>query len=79
MFSSVLSAAVVGVSCIPIQIEADVSNGLPMFSMVGYLSARVKEAQDRVRTALKNTGFQFPAKNHRQSFPGRYPQRGNRV
>lgn len=62
MFSSVLSAAVVGVSCIPIQIEADVSNGLPMFSMVGYLSARVKEAQDRVRTALKNTGFQFPAK-----------------
>lgn len=62
MFSSVLSAAVVGVSCIPIQIEADVSNGLPMFSMVGYLSARVKEAQDRVRTALRNTGFSFPAR-----------------
>lgn len=33
-----------------------------MFSMVGYLSARVKEAQERVRTALRNTGFAFPAR-----------------
>ena len=62
MFSSVLSATVAGVDCIPITIEADVSQGLPMFSMVGYLSARVKEAQERVRTALRNTGFAFPAR-----------------
>lgn len=62
MFSSVLSAAILGVSCVPVQVEADVSNGLPSFSMVGYLSARVKEAQDRVWTALRNTGFAFPAK-----------------
>ena len=62
MFSSVLSATVAGVDCIPIKIEADVSQGLPMFSMVGYLSARVKEAQERVRTALRNTGFAFPAR-----------------
>lgn len=62
MFSSVLSATVAGVDCIPIEIEADVSQGLPMFSMVGYLSARVKEAQERVRTALRNTGFSFPAR-----------------
>lgn len=62
MFSSVFSAAISGVSCVPVRVEADVSNGLPAFSMVGYLSARVKEAQDRVRTALRNTGFAFPAK-----------------
>ena len=60
MFSSVLSATVAGVDCIPITIEADVSQGLPMFSMVGYLSARVKEAQERVRTALRNTGLLQP-------------------
>lgn len=62
MFSSVCSAAISGISCVPIQVEADVSNGLPMFSMVGYLSSRVKEAQERVWTGLRNTGFSFPAK-----------------
>lgn len=62
MFSSVLSAVISGVSCVPVEVEADVSNGLPVFSMVGYLSSRVKEAQDRVWTALRNTGFSFPAK-----------------
>ena len=35
------------------QVEADVSDGMPQFTMVGYVSAQVKEAQDRVRTALK--------------------------
>lgn len=62
MFGSVWSAAVSGVSCVPVRVEADVSSGLPVFSMVGYLSARVREAQDRVWTALRNAGFQFPAK-----------------
>ena len=62
MFSSIISAVISGVSCIPVKVEADVSNGLPLFSMVGYLSSRVKEAQERVRTALKNTGFSFPAR-----------------
>ena len=48
MFSSIISAVISGVSCIPVKVEADVSNGLPLFSMVGYLSSRVKEAQERV-------------------------------
>lgn len=63
MFRKVMSATILGVSCIPIQVEADVRNGLPGFSMVGYLSSRVKEAQERVCTALKNSGFFFPAKH----------------
>ena len=36
---------------IPVQVEADVSDGMPQFTMVGYVSAQVKEAQDRVRYA----------------------------
>ena len=62
MFASVLSAAILGVEVCPVQVEADVSNGLPSFIMVGFPSAQVKEAQERVRTALKNNGYQFPPK-----------------
>ena len=44
------------------QVEADVSDGLPCFTMVGFPSTQVKEAQDRVRTALKNNGISLPPK-----------------
>ena len=62
MFSSILSAAIMGVEAIPIQVEADVSDGLPMWQMVGYVSSQVKETQDRVRTALRNSGIALPPK-----------------
>ena len=62
MFASVLSAAIMGVEVRPVKVEADVSNGLPSFVMVGFPSTQVKEAQDRVRTAFKNNGFNFPPK-----------------
>ena len=62
MYSKVHSVGIVGVEGVPILVEADVSDGLPGFSMVGYLSSQVKEAQDRVKTALKNSGFRLPAK-----------------
>ncbi len=62
MFSSVYSAAILGMEALPVQVEADVSDGLPMFSMVGYVNSQVKETQDRVRTALHNKGLGFPAK-----------------
>ena len=61
-FSTVLSAVIQGLHVEMIQVEADVSNGLPAFHMVGYLSSEVKEASERVRTAMKNSGFQIPAK-----------------
>lgn len=57
MFSKVSSAALYGIESRIISIEADVGEGLPGFSMVGYLSSEVREAQERVRTALKNSGF----------------------
>lgn len=62
MFSSVISAAICGLSVQAVQVEADVSNGLPAFSIVGYASSQVKEAQERVRTALKNSGLSLPPK-----------------
>ena len=62
MYSNVLSAAISGVEGVAVLVEADVSNGLPMFSMVGFLSSRVREAQERVWTALRNTGLSFPPK-----------------
>ena len=61
-FSTVLSAAIEGLKVEFVQVEADVSNGLPVFHMVGYLSSEVKEAGERVRTAIKNSGFDYPAK-----------------
>lgn len=62
MFSSVGSAAILGMEVVPVQVEADVSDGLPMFAMVGYVNSQVKETQDRVRTALHNEKFRLPAK-----------------
>lgn len=45
-----------------IQVEADVSDGLPSFTMVGFPSAQVREAQERVRTAFKNNRLSLPPK-----------------
>ena len=62
MFASVLSAAISGMEVCQVQVEADVSDGLPCFTMVGFPSMQVKEAQDRVRTALRNNGICLPPK-----------------
>lgn len=60
MVTKVLSGIVRGIESFPVYVETDISNGLPMFELVGYLSAEVKEARERVRTALKNNGFLLP-------------------
>ena len=62
MFASVLSAVILGMEVYPVQVEADISSGLPSFTMVGFPSAQVKEAQDRVRTALRNNEILLPPK-----------------
>ena len=62
MFSKVKSCVLRGIDGTEIVVEADISDGLPTFTMVGYLSSSVKEASERVRTALKNSGFTFPPK-----------------
>lgn len=62
MYSKVLCATVSGINGILTYVEADSSNGLPNFYMSGNLSSSVKEAGDRVRTALKNSQVEIPAK-----------------
>ena len=62
MFSKAFSAAVHGIEGFIVSVEADVSDGLPLFDMVGYLGSEVKEARERVRVALKNSGYRLPAK-----------------
>ncbi len=59
MFGKVQSAAITGIESHMVSVEADVSDGLPGFSMVGYLASEVREAQDRVRTALRNSGYRL--------------------
>jgi magnesium chelatase family protein len=51
---------VFGVEAYPVHVEVDVSFGLPQFSMVGLPDATVRESRDRVRSAIKNSGFEFP-------------------
>ncbi len=60
MFSKVNSAGLHGMEGYLVQVEADAGDGLPSFVMVGYLASEVKEAGDRVRTAIKNSGFRLP-------------------
>ena len=62
MYSTVYSAAIDGMNAELIKAEADISNGLPVFQMVGYLSSEVKEAKERVRAAIKNSGYSLEPK-----------------
>ena len=56
LYSLVTTSIIQGIKSIPVYVEADVSDGMPLFEMVGSLSPEVKESKERVRTALKNTG-----------------------
>ena len=60
MLANVRSAAVIGVEAFPVYVEVDVSFGLPIFTMVGLPDASVRESRDRVRSAIRNSGFEFP-------------------
>lgn len=62
MYRQVLSGTLHGVEGTLITVEADVSEGLPVFNMVGFLASEVREASDRVKTALKNAGYLVPPK-----------------
>ena len=62
MYSLVTTSIIQGIKSIPVYVEADVSDGMPLFEMVGSLSPEVKESKERVRTALKNTGYILPPK-----------------
>jgi magnesium chelatase family protein len=54
------SAAVIGIDATRVQVEVDVSLGIPHFNLVGLPDASVRESRDRVRAAIKNSGYEFP-------------------
>jgi magnesium chelatase family protein len=58
--SKVFSCAVVGLDGALVEVEVDIASGLPFFAIVGLPDTAVQEAKERVRSAIKNSGFQFP-------------------
>jgi magnesium chelatase family protein len=60
MLARLTAAAVFGVDAIAVSVEVDVSPGLPGVTMVGLPDATVRESRDRVRSAIRNSGFPFP-------------------
>jgi magnesium chelatase family protein len=60
MLASVMSATLVGLDALPVAVEVDVGQGLPSFSIVGLPDAAVQEARERVRSAIRNSGFDMP-------------------
>ena len=58
----VYSRALAGMDAPPVTVEAHLANGLPNFTIVGLPEAEVREAKDRVRAALQNARFEFPAR-----------------
>ena len=60
MVPKVRSMGLYGMDAFLVEIEADLSTGLPSFDVVGLPDASVKESRDRIRASFKNTGFDFP-------------------
>ncbi len=60
LLAKVCSCAVTGIDGFSVEVEVDISNGLPAFHMVGLAEVSVKESKDRVKTAIKNSGYSFP-------------------
>src|SRR3712207_5954208 len=56
------SLSLFGIDAVPVEVEVDVSAGLPGFSIVGLPDAAVQEARERVRAAISNSGYKFPTK-----------------
>ena len=61
MLASVLSSALSGVDAFPVEVEVDCGGGAPSFRMVGLPEASVREAFDRIKSAIRNSGYSFPA------------------
>src|SRR4029079_3040275 len=60
MLACVRSAAVFGIDASPVSSEGDITHGLPGLTIVGLPDASVRESRDRIRSAVRNSGFEFP-------------------
>ncbi len=61
MLAKVLSSAVMGIDAYVVEVEVDISQGLPSFSTVGLPEGAVRESKERVKAAVKNAGYHFPS------------------
>jgi magnesium chelatase family protein len=62
MFAKAISGAVIGIDASLVEVQCDIARGLPSFRIVGLPEKEVQESRERIRSAIKNTGFEFPAK-----------------
>jgi magnesium chelatase family protein len=61
MLAKVLSFGLVGIEAYPVEIEVDVSRGLPILTLVGLADTAIRESKERVKSAIKNSGFSWPS------------------
>src|SRR5512143_3299289 len=60
VLAKILSSAVLGIDAYRVEVEVDITSGLPSFSTVGLPEASVKESKERVKSAITNSGYRFP-------------------
>lgn len=78
MFCKINTAMIGGINGVKVIVECDIRNGMPMFNMIGGLASEVREAKDRVITAMINMGFEFPIKKITVNLaPAHLHKRGN--
>jgi len=63
MLAGAVSVAVQGIEAVIVEVEVDIVKGLPGFTIVGLPDSTIKEARERIRSAVENSGFEFPPKN----------------
>lgn len=61
MLSIINSSNLVGIDSFLVKVEVDVSNGIPSFNIVGLPGKEIKEARERVKSAILNSGYKFPS------------------
>ena len=62
MLAKVLAGAPLGIDAYPVEVEVDIAQGLPQFATVGLPEGAVKESKDRIKSAIKNSGYDFPTR-----------------
>lgn len=72
MLSKIISASIRGIEAGPVTVETDILRGLPAFNLVGQADSTVKEARERIRSALVNSGMEYPKCRLRSTCPRRY-------
>ena len=76
MLAKVLSGAILGIDAYIVEVEVDIAQGLPVFATVGLPDGAVKESKERVKSAIKNSGYDLPPKRITVNLaPGRCEKR----